>query len=75
MPVIEVLRRHRELEADVLRRTDVLQHARVARGVGQRAWQEQVVRVLAIRVDRAGDALVEHAEVETDIELVGRLPF
>src|SRR5262249_7757599 len=73
--VPQILRRESDLDAGVPRRADVFQNARVAGREGKCAREQQVVRILAIHVEAARDALIEDAVVETDVELVGRLPL
>src|SRR6185503_8334519 len=64
-----------DFDACVPRGANVLQHAGIARRVRERPREKQVMRVLAIDVEAARDALIEDAVVETDIELVGRFPL
>ena len=72
--LLHVDRVHFQFETGEARRTDVGLHRRVGRRVGQRDREDHVVGHLVVVVGHDAQAVLEHPQIEPDVELRGSLP-
>ncbi len=74
VPVLDEQRGERHFDAGVARRADVLKNARIAGRRRELALHNQVAGVGPVIVDRPGEAVVRHRELESGVHLGRLLP-